>query len=118
MTRETARNGAEETSKNLIKDEFMEAVRNKYIDKFDDKYPWTIYFLIDLKIVYIITYAFITVVNLISSIANNEAYSERNNIVLFNVSSDYINVNVTSINDAVLWNCRTLSENNYYYRFL
>ena len=91
-------------------DRFVREVRNRFKENVDGKYPWTIYFLVDLKVVYIMTYAFITIVNLISSTANSEAFSDRNSMMLLNVSSDYMNVNVTSINDAILWNCRRFSE--------
>lgn len=97
-----------------VKEKFKERFKENY----DSEHPWTIYFLVDLKVVYIMTYALITIVNLISSTANSEAYSDRNSMVPFNVSSEYMNVNVTSINDAILWNCRRHSETNSYYRFL
>ena len=86
----------------------------------DERYSWTIHFLIDLKIVYIITYAYITIVNLISSTANSEATSDANGMSLFNVtlSPEHRNVGVDSISDAVLWNCRRQSVTNRYYRFL
>ena len=69
---------------------------------------------------YIITFAFITIVNLISSTANGEAISDANSMGLFNVtlSPGERNVLVKSINDAVLWNCRSESVTSYYYRFL
>ena len=86
----------------------------------DERYSWTIYFLVDLKVVYIITYAYITIVNLISSTANSEATSDADKMMLFNVtvSPEHRNVEVDSISDAILWNCRRESETNYYYRFL
>ena len=95
----------------------------KALDKgnnLDERYSWTIHFLIDLKVVYIITYAYITIVNLISSTANSEATSDANGMSLFNVtsSSEYTNVEVDSISDAILWNCRRQSVTNRYYRFL
>ena len=98
---------------------FVKAVKNRFEENFgDEKHSWTIYFLVDLKVVYIMTYAVITLVNLISSTANSEAFSDRNSMVPLNVSSNYINVNITSINDAILWNCREFSETNDYYKFL
>ena len=98
-------------------------VKSAQLDKgqcIDEKYSWTIYLLVDLKIVYIITFAFITVVNLISSTANGEAISDANSMALVNVtlSPGERNVQVKSINDAVLWNCRSESVTSYYYRFL
>ena len=99
-------------------DSFVKEVQNRFKENAGGKYPWTIYFLVDLKVVYIMTYAFITIVNLISSTANSEALSDRNSMMLLNVSSKYMNVNVTSINDAILWNCRKFSETKSYYQFL
>ena len=94
------------------------AIRNKFEETFNDKHPWTIYFLLDLKVVYIITFGLITIINLISSTANIHAFTDKNCMVLFNVSSNYMNVNVTSINDPILWNCRGFSETSDSYKFL
>ena len=98
-------------------------IAKKALDKgeqISEKYSWTIYFLVDLKVVYIITYAYITIVNLISSTANSEATSDANGMMVFNVTSspELRNVSVDSINDGILWNCREQSMTNYYYRFL
>lgn len=82
------------------------------------KYPLTIYFLIDVRVVYILTFAYITAVNLISSTASIHASADKSKTTQFDVSSKYMNVNVTSINDAVLWNCRKLSPNSNYYKSL
>ena len=95
-----------------------EVIRDRFNETFDKKHSWTIYFLVDLKVVFIMTYAVISIVNLISSTANSEAFSDRNSMMPLNVSLDYINVNVSSINDAILWNCRSFSETNNYYKFL
>ena len=97
--------------------DLVEAVRNKFEESFNTKRPWTIYFLIDLKVVYIITFGLITIINLISSTANIYASNDKNSVILFNVSSKYMNVNVTSINDPVLWNCRRFSETSDSYKF-
>ena len=97
---------------------FVDALRDRTNQNFDEKHSWTIYFLVDLKVVFIMTYAVITIVNLISSTANSEAFSDRNSMFPLNVSSDYLNVNVTSINDAILWSCRSFSETKDYYKFL
>ena len=85
-----------------------------------EKYSWTIYFLVDLKIVYILTYAYISIVNLISSTAKGEATSDTESLVLFNVTlfPEHRNVEVASISDAILWNCRNQSVTNHYYKFL
>ena len=85
-----------------------------------EKYSWTIYCLVDLKVVYILTYAYISIVNLISSTANSEATSDTSSMMLFNVtlSPKHMNAEVASISDAILWNCRRESVTNQYYRFL
>ena len=103
---------------NRVSNDLVEVVRNKFEESFNTKYPWTIYFLIDLKVVYIITFGLITIINLISSTANIHASNDKNSVMLFNVSSKYMNVNVTSINDPVLWNCRRFSETSDSYKFL
>ena len=86
----------------------------------DKKYSWTIYFLFDLKVMYIILPAFITAVNVILSTANSEATSDANGISLFNVTSSpgYTNVEVDSISDAILWNCRRQSLTNKRYKII
>ena len=89
-------------------------------ESISEKHSWTIYVLVDLKVVYILTYAYITIVNLISSTANSEASSDTDSMMLFNVtlSPELRGVEVDSISDAILWNCRRQSMTNYYYRFL
>ena len=109
--------------KSSIDDLGVLIVKYAQLDKgqcIDQKYSWTIYLLVDLKIVYIITFAFITITNLISSTANGEAISDANSMARFNVtlSPALRNVEVKYINDAVLWNCRSQSVNSHYYRFL
>ena len=86
-----------------------------------EKYQkWTGYFLVDIKIVFIITYVYITVVNLISTTANNEANQFAENPMEFNVTSraEHTNVVVNYIDDAVLWNCREHSLTRNYYATL
>lgn len=97
---------------------FKDAERKKYEESYDDMHQWTIYTLVDLKVVYIITVTYITVVNLISSTAHAHASTDKARVIPFDVSPEYMNVNVTSINDPVLWNCRRLSSNSEYYKFL
>ena len=106
-------------------DTIISVVKNKaeklieeYVDKdFDDKHTWTIYFLVDIKIVYIISYVYISIVNLISSTANIEATDDKHTEVEFQISSTQKG-HVTNISDPVLWNCRPHSASSYYYRFL
>ena len=107
------------SSVNKVKVKLVKKALDK-IKNLDERYSWTIHFLVDLKVVYIITYAYITIVNLISSTANSEATSDANGMSLFNVTSSpkYTNVEVDSISDAILWNCRRQSVTNRYYRFL
>ena len=54
---------------------------------------------------------------MISSAANVHVTTDKQEKILLDVSSEYMNVNVTSINDAVLWNCRRLSVTRGYYKF-
>ena len=66
------------------------------------------YFLVDLKVVYIIAFAFISTVDLISSAANVHTTTDKQKIIIFDVSSEYVNVSGklhSYINDAILWNC-------------
>ena len=81
---------------------------------------WTTYFLIDLQIVFIITYVYISVNNLISTTANNEATDDTNSMTYFNVTSkfEHTNVEISFIDDAVLWNCRKHSVTKNYYKGL
>lgn len=88
------------------------------LENLDINKHWTIYFLIDLRVVYIITYAYITIVNVISSTANSEATDDKQSMMNFNVSDKYTDVPVTGINDAILWNCREKSLSIFYYRSL
>ena len=97
---------------------FSSTITRKVEETFNVTFSWTIYFLVDIKVVYIIMFAFISTINLISSTANVHASTDKTKMTLFNVSSEYMNVYVTSINDAVLWNCRTLSDNKNYYKNL
>ena len=83
-----------------------------------DKYQkWTGYFLVDIKIVFIITYVYISVVNLISTTANNEANRDVQGPVRFNVTArpGDTDVIVDYIDDSVLWNCRERSLTSDYY---
>ena len=81
---------------------------------------WTIYFLVDLKAVFIITYVYISVVNLISSTADSEATRDAQSMIKFNVTShpDHETVEVDIIDNAILWKCRDKSVTKHYYRGL
>ena len=81
---------------------------------------WTIYFLVDLRVVFIILYVYVTAVNLISTTATTEATTDSECTGRYNVTSrpEHMNVSVSSIDDAVLWNCRNLSETKIYYKGL
>ena len=96
----------------------LENLVKKYVDKdLDEKHNWSIHFLIDIKVVYIISTAYISIVNLISSTANIEATDDKHTDAEFQISSTQRGY-VTNISDAVLWNCRPHSVSNYYYKFL
>ena len=89
-------------------------------DKVDKASKWTIYFLVDLRVVFIITYVYISVVNLISTTANVQATTHAESTATFNVTShpEHMNVSVSFIDDALLWNCRKHSETKVYYEGL
>ena len=84
-----------------------------------EKYQkWTGYLLVDIKIIFIITYVYISVVNLISTTANNEANRDvQAGTVRFNVTArpGDTDVAVDYIDDSVLWNCREHSLTSDYY---
>ena len=80
--------------------------------------PWTIYFLIDLQLVFIFTHMYTSAINLISTTANTEATKDRQSGDLFNVTVLHPSVSVTEIDDAVLWNCREHSVTKGYYKLL
>ena len=96
----------------------VEKLVQNHVDKnFYENHTWTIYSLIDIKVVYIISAAYISIVNLISSTASIEGTDDKNNDVKFQISSDLRGF-VTEISDYVLWNCRPHSVSDYYYKFL
>ena len=86
----------------------------------DKAAKWTIFLLVDLRVMFIITYVYVSVVNLISTTANSEASDDIYSTVLFNVTSqpEHTNVSVSFIDDAILWNCRDHSVTKHYYRGL
>lgn len=75
------------------------------------------YILVDIKILFIVTYVYISVTNLISTTANNEANQDIESPALFNVTSrpEHTDVIVEYIDDAVLWKCREHSLTSSYY---
>lgn len=81
---------------------------------------WTGYFLVDIKIIFIITYVYISVVNLISTTANNEANRDVQGSMGINVTArpGDTDVIVNYIDDSVLWNCRERSLTSDYYVIL
>ena len=89
-------------------------------DKIHKASKWTTYFLIDLRVTFIITYVYVSVANLISTTANSEASSDVESMTRFNVTSrlQHTDVVVSFIDDAVLWNCRKLSVTKIYYKAL
>ena len=88
------------------------------VDDVDKASKWTAFFLVDLKIVFIITFVYVSVVNLVSTTANNEASTDVNSNSTFTVTTKHGNVNVSFIDDAILWNCRDHSETKRYYQIL
>ena len=88
------------------------------VDDVDKASKWTAFVLVDLKIVFIITFVYVSVVNLISTTANSEASTDVNCNGTFTVTAKHSNVKVSFIDDAVLWNCRDHSETKRYYQIL
>lgn len=86
----------------------------------DKAAKWTVFLLVDLKVVFIITYVYVSVVNLISTTANGEASEDAHSTKLFTVTSlpGHTDVNVSFIDDAILWSCRDHSVTKHYYRGL
>ena len=96
-----------ENAKEWVEKKVKEKIE-KYVDKdFDEKHTWTIYFLVDIKVVYIISYAYISIVNLISSTANIEATDDKHTDVEFQITSTQSGF-VTNISDAVLCTLKNL----------
>ena len=88
------------------------------VETVDKASKWTVFVLVDLKILFIITFVYVTIVNLISTTANNEASTAVRSNNTFTVTIEHTNVNVSAIDDAVLWNCRDHSETKRYYKVL
>lgn len=86
----------------------------------DKAAKWTVFLLVDLRVIFIITYVYVSVVNLISTTANGEATEDIHSTRLFTVTShpDHADVNVSFIDDAILWSCRDHSVTKHYYRGL
>ena len=77
----------------------------------------TLYSLVDIKVFYIVFYAYVSIINLISSTANIEATEDRQSTLQFQITSTNAGY-VTEISDVVLWNCRDHSISAHYYKFL
>ena len=78
------------------------------------------YCLINIKAFFIISYMYISVVNLISTTANSEATMDEEGDSHFDITSlpQHQQLNVSRINDPVLWNCRETSLTRNYYKIL
>ena len=78
------------------------------------------YCLINIKAFFIISYMYISVVNLISTTANNEATMDEEGESHFDITSQsqHHQLMVSRIDDPVLWNCRETSLTKNYYQIL
>lgn len=78
------------------------------------------YCLLNVKAFFIISYMYISVVNLISSTAISEATLDEQGDNSFDITSlpHHNQRNVSSIDDPVLWNCRETSLTKNYYKVL
>ena len=78
------------------------------------------YSLINIKAVFIISYMYISVVNLISTTANSEATMDEQGVSNFDITKlpQHRQLTVSHIDDPVLWNCRetslTKNTTNFY----
>ena len=97
-----------------IRDVVKEEIKKNVNKGYDKKHTWTVYFLVDIKVLYIVFYAYISIINLISSTANIEATEDRQSTLQFQITSTNTG-DVTEISDAVLWNCRDHSISTHYY---
>ena len=90
------------------------------VNKVEKFHKWATYTLIDVKLVFIMAYVYVSVVNLISTTATNEANDDTENSAPVNISArqGHTNVIVTYIDDSILWNCREYSPSDDYYRTL
>ena len=78
------------------------------------------YSLINVKAFFITSYMYISVVNLISTTANNEATMDEQGENNFDITKlpQHRQLMVSRIDDPVLWNCRETSLTKNYYKFL
>jgi len=90
------------------------------VNKVEKFHKWATYTLIDVKLVFIMAYVYVSVVNLISTTATNEANDDTEQSAPVNISArpEHTNVIVTYIDDSILWNCREYSPSDEYYRTL
>ena len=100
-----------------IPDKIKKEIEKNVNKGYDKKLTWTLYFLVDIKVIYIVLYAYISIINLISSTANIEATEDRQSTLKFPINSTNTGY-VTEISDAVLWNCRDHSVSSHYYKDL
>jgi len=84
------------------------------VNKVEKFHKWATYTLIDVKLVVIMAYVYVSVVNLISTTATNEANDDTENSAPVNISArqGHTNVIVTYIDDSILWNCREYSPSD------
>lgn len=87
------------------------------LEKVEKASKWTVFFLIDLRIVFIITFVYVSVVNLISTTASSETKADVQSMNNFTLTSkpQHFNVPVRNVDDAVLWKCRVHSDTRDYY---
>ena len=90
------------------------------VNKVEKFQKWATYTLVDVKLVFIMAYVYVSVVNLISTTATNEANNDAEKSAPVNLSArpEHTNVIVTYIDDSILWNCREYSPSDDYYRTL
>ena len=78
------------------------------------------FLLIDIRVLFIVVSVYTTVAAVISTAAHNEATKDSTSERTFNVTDrpEHMDVNVTEISNAILWDCREKSVTRRYYRSL
>jgi len=84
----------------------------------DDRIPSAIYST-DLRLLFIVTAVYTSLVGLFRQAANQEADEDVNSGMNFKVNSEFLNHSIFGgVSDWILWNCRVDSRTNYYYKSL
>jgi len=84
----------------------------------DDRIPSAIYST-DLRLLFIVTAVYTSLVGLFRQAANQEADEDVNSGMNFKVNSEFLNHSISGgVSDRIFWNCRDDSRTKYYYEML